>query len=133
MWSDCECSGRSFTAAAPMFRFGDSFSIGRRLKFRVGGATAGEGIVRVRNLKIRVHTLKHGCLLPSHGRKVRADEIGHQHGLSVRGSVALAGDGQQECSKELKSGLVSSATDPSADTTIGARVQERSSIKLLAG
>jgi hypothetical protein len=65
-------------------------------------ATAGERIVGVRNLKIRVHTLKHGCLLPSHGRKVRADEIGHQHGLSVRGSVALAGDGQHVCSRDLK-------------------------------
>ena len=81
-------------------------------------ATAGERIVRVRNLKIRVHTLKHGCLLPSHGRKVRADGLSHQHGLSVRGSVALAGDGQQEYSRELKFHV--------SLATLGARIGEQS-------
>ena len=42
-------------------------------------------IDRVRNLKIP----KARMLLPSHGRKVRAAEIGRQHGLPVRGSPAL--------------------------------------------
>ena len=54
--------------------------------------------------------LRHRCLLPSHGRKVRADGLSHQHGLSVRGSVAFSGDGQPVCSRELKFRVSSNVT-----------------------
>ena len=53
-WSQ-PCMWKSIAAEA-CFGVGDSLSIGARLKFQVSGATAGERIVRVRNLKIRVHT-----------------------------------------------------------------------------
>jgi len=74
------------TTAAPMFRF--DASIFHWAEIGPSDQWGGK--------------LKQGCLLPSHGRKVRDDEIGRQHGLSVRGSVALTGDGQHQCSKKLK-------------------------------
>ena len=52
-----------------------------------------------RELKIRRNELTHRYALPSYARKVPADGLSPQHGLSVRGSVALSGNGQQECSR----------------------------------